>query len=76
MQITSEVTEGAMIWRVHGTKEAWLENFQSLQEYTDERIRVTGKQVEIHIYGSNMRIEYYGSADMKIVGQIQKIEYM
>ena len=30
MQVTSDVTEGALILRVHGTKEAWLENFQSL----------------------------------------------
>lgn len=76
MQVTSDVTEGALILRVHGTKEAWLENFQSLQEYTDEIIRVTGKQVEIRIYGTAMQIEYYGSADMKIVGLIQKIEYL
>lgn len=76
MQVTSDVTEGALILRVHGTKEAWLENFQSLQEYTDENIRVIGKQVGVHVHGCNMRIEYYGSADMKIVGQIQKIEYL
>lgn len=76
MQITSDVTEGATIVRVHGTKEAWLENYQSLLEYTDESIRVAGKHIEVCVEGTGMRIEYYGPIDMKIVGTIQKIEFV
>ncbi|MBQ8147357.1 MAG: YabP/YqfC family sporulation protein [Lachnospiraceae bacterium] len=76
MQVTSDVTEGVIILRVHGSKEAWLENFQSLQEYTAESIRVTGKSSGVWILGRNMRIEYYGAVEMKIIGEIQRIEYV
>lgn len=76
MQVTSDVTEGATIARVHGTREAWLENYQSLLEYTNERIRVAGKHNEVCIEGTGMRIEYYGAIDMKITGVIQKIEFI
>lgn len=75
MQVTRDVTEGATIVRVHGTKEAWLENYQTLLEYTDSCIRVAGKHIEVYVEGTGMRIEYYGSIDMKIVGTIQKIEF-
>ena len=47
MRMTSDVTEGASILRVHGNREAWLENYQSLLEYTDTRIRVAGKHMEV-----------------------------
>lgn len=76
MQVTSDVTEGATIVRVHGTSEAWLENYRTLLEYTDERIRVAGKHIEVCIEGTGMRIEYYGSIDMKITGAIRKIEFV
>lgn len=76
MQVTSDVTEGVIILRVHGSQEAWLENFQSLQEYTAESIRVTGKSSGVCILGRNMRIEYYGAVEMKIIGEILRIEYV
>ena len=44
-------------------------------EYTDERIRVSGKYSEIQIEGYGMRIEYYGNIDMKIQGVIRKIQF-
>ena len=61
--------------RVIGAGEAWLENYQTLMEYTDERIRVSGKYSEIQIEGYGMRIEYYGNIDMKIQGVIRKIQF-
>lgn len=75
MQVTSDVTEGATIVRVHGTREAWLENYKTLLDYTDTCIRVAGKHIGVRVEGTGMRIEYYGSIDMKIVGCIQKIEF-
>lgn len=75
MQITRDVTEGTTLLRVQGTQEAWLENYQSLMEYTDERIDVRGTDMGILLIGSGMRIEYYGTAEMKITGSIQKIEF-
>lgn len=75
MQITRDVTEGTTLLRVQGTQEAWLENYQSLLEYTDERIDVRGTDMGILLIGSGMRIEYYGTAEMKITGSIQKIEF-
>ena len=75
MQISRDVTEEAMVLRVIGAGEAWLENYQTLMEYTDERIRVSGKYSEIQIEGYGMRIEYYGNIDMKIQGVIRKIQF-
>lgn len=75
MQITRDVTEGTALLRVQGTKEAWLENYQSLLEYTDERIDVRGKDMEIVLTGMGMQIEYYGTAEMKITGSIRNIEF-
>lgn len=76
MQISRDVTEAAMILRVIGNNEAWVENYQSLQEYTDEKIRLAGKYAGLCIEGYGMRIVYYGSIDMKIQGNIQRIQFM
>lgn len=76
MQVTPDVTEGATILRVVGTNEALLENYRTLLEYTEENIRVAGKHIEVCITGSRMRIEHYGSVDMKITGIIEKIEFV
>lgn len=73
MQISRDVTEEAMVLRVIGSHEAWIENYRTLAEYTDERIRLIGKDAGICLEGYGMRIIYYGSIDMKIQGNIQKI---
>ncbi len=75
MQVPVDVTEGATVLRVYGTGEAWLENYRTLLEYTQDRIRVAGKHIEVCLTGAGMRIEHYGAVDMKITGTIQKIEF-
>lgn len=76
MQMPNDVTDGAIILRTQGREELWLENYRTLTEYTDQNIRVIGRHAEVHIYGEHMRIDYYGSEDMKITGVVSKIEFV
>ncbi len=76
MQLASDVMEGDFILRMIGTQQIWLENYRSILEYTETQIVVIGKQVRIQMQGTNLRIEYYGSVEMKISGRIESIQIL
>lgn len=76
MQLASDVMEGDFILRMIGKQQVWLENYRSILEYTAEQIVVIGKQIRIQMQGTNLRIEYYGTVEMKISGNIESIQFV
>lgn len=76
MQIARDVTEGSFLLRMIGREQVWLENYKSLLTYTDRQIIVSAKNLKIEITGCNMRIDYYGTVEMKIEGLIEDIRFV
>ena len=57
-----------------GNRNALIENYKGLIEYHDKLIVVQSKDEEISIIGEHLRIRYYTRTEMRIAGDIEKIE--
>ena len=66
---------GAAIVTVTGNREAFVENYKGILEYTTESIVLQGKNAKICFEGKNLSIDYYTNEDMKIGGFIECVRY-
>lgn len=66
---------GSSILTVTGQKEAYVENYRGIIEYTTNQIRLQTKTCQLLICGCNLSIDYYSNEEMKITGTIQEIKY-
>lgn len=67
---------GAAIVTVTGNREAFVENYKGILEYTTESIVLQGKNAKICFEGKNLSIDYYTNEDMKISGKIDTLRYL
>lgn len=75
MNVPEDIVFGALVLLVTGNKEAEIQNYRGILEYTDEIIAIQGKKQVLIIRGSNLLIEYFTNESMKVMGQIDTIEY-
>lgn len=67
---------GASIVSVTGNREAFIENYKGILEYTKDSIVLQGKNCRISFQGRQLSIDYYTNEDMKISGVIESIRYL
>ncbi|MBD5520444.1 MAG: sporulation protein [Lachnospiraceae bacterium] len=67
---------GASIVSVTGNKEAFIENYKGILEYTSDSIVLQGKNCRICFQGKQLSIDYYTNEDMKISGVIEAVRYL
>lgn len=67
---------GASIVSVTGNKEAFIENYKGILEYTSDSIVLQGKNCRICFQGKQLSIDYYTNEDMKISGIIEAVRYL
>ena len=70
-----DVILGVPLVTVTGHREACIENYRGILEYTDKLIRIQTKMGKIHVSGKALQVEYYNNDEMKIVGYITMIEF-
>lgn len=75
-QIPEDLAEGAILLQVTGRKEAYIENYRGIIEYTDTRIRLAGRHCRLEIEGRQLTIPFYTAEEMKITGYIEHISYL
>ncbi len=75
MNVPEDIVFGALVLLVTGNKEAEIQNYRGILEYTDEIIIVQGKKQVLIIRGRNLLIEYFTNESMKVMGEIDTIEY-
>lgn len=75
LQLPKDIVMGAMKIELTGNKEAWIENYRGLLEYTDTCIRLQGKHGQVQIEGKALCIEYYTNEDLKITGCFSNIKF-
>ena len=74
-KLPKDILLGFSILTAIGHKEIWIENYKGIIEYTEEQVSIQGKNGRIIISGKNLSIDYYSNEDMKIVGNINQIQY-
>lgn len=67
---------GASIVSVTGNREAFIENYRGIIEYTKDSIVLQGKNCRICFQGKQLSIDYYTNEDMKISGIIENVRYL
>ena len=64
------------VWiRSVGNRELYIENFQSILEYSDRIVRLQAKYDQLCIEGRQLQIRYYNREEMKICGRIHCIRF-
>ncbi len=71
-----DVILGVPLVTVIGQNETCIENYRGILEYTEKFIRIQTKLGKIHITGKELQIEYYTNDEMKIIGQVERIEFL
>jgi len=75
LALPADVFSSACIMTVTGRYCLQLENYKSIVEYTDSRIRVQTKQCVVVVSGTQLRIAFFTDEEMQIEGRIGRIEY-
>lgn len=53
-----------------------VENYESIIEYTEVKIRLQAKGYRIQIEGKELVIEYFSEDEMKVSGKLEKITFL
>ena len=52
-----------------------VENYRSILFFSDEMLRLTGKNTRLTIKGKGLSIEYYDRDNLRVTGQIVSVEF-
>ena len=75
LELPREVTSSDVKLTLNGFDEILIENYKNILEYQDILIKVNTFEGAISIYGFNLRLEQMTDEDIKIIGQIDNIEF-
>ncbi len=70
LKLPKDMMMGAFILSMTGNREALIENYRGILEYTDTCILLQTKSGQVRFEGCNLVIEYYTNENMKITGHI------
>lgn len=76
LQLPKDVCLGALRVTLTGNREAWIENYRGILEYTEGVILLQAKNGQVCFEGNRLSIDYYTNEDMKISGCIQCVRYL
>lgn len=66
---------GAMNITLTGKYDVYIENYNSIIEYSDNVIKINGKGSNVKIIGKSLIIDSYTKREMRIIGIIKEIVY-
>lgn len=75
LEVPKDVALGEAIITLTGKREAIIENYKGIVEYTNDFIRVLTKNGVIEFKGSQFVITYLTNEEIKIVGAITELHY-
>ncbi len=76
LRLPKDICMGAMRITMTGNREAWIENYRGILEYTEQMILLQGKTCQVCFEGTGLSIDYYTNEDMKISGCISCVRYL
>lgn len=76
LKLPKDICMGAPKVSMTGNREAWIENYRGILEYTEKVILLQAKNCQIAFEGAGLSIDYYTTEDMKISGCISCVRYL
>ncbi len=76
LRLPKDTMLGAAIVTLTGNREAFIQNYKGILEYTEESIVLQGKNCRIRLEGKRLSIDYYTNEDMKISGSIDAVRFV
>lgn len=76
LKLPKDICMGALRVTLTGNREAWIENYRGILEYTERMILLQGKTCQVCFEGTGLSIDYYTNEDMKISGCIACVRYL
>ncbi|MEZ3428349.1 MAG: YabP/YqfC family sporulation protein [Lachnospiraceae bacterium] len=73
LKLPKDMVMGAFMLSMTGNREAFIENYRGILEYTDTCILLQTKTGQVRFTGTRLVIEYYTNEDMKIGGCITSV---
>ncbi|PKM96023.1 MAG: sporulation protein [Firmicutes bacterium HGW-Firmicutes-1] len=74
-EVPKDVVLGEAIITLTGKREAIIENYKGIVEYTNDYIKILTKNGVIEFKGSNFNITYLTNEEIKVIGSIVEINY-
>ena len=75
LHLPEDVVLGEMLLYFTGSRAAVVENYRSILFFSDEMLRLTGKNIRLTIKGKGLSIEYYDRDNLRVTGQIVSAEF-
>lgn len=75
LKFPEEVVRNLPIINITGDRSIFIENFKSIVDYHEDYIRIKAKNMFLSLSGCKLTIEYYNQEEIKILGNITKIEF-
>ena len=76
LKLPKDICMGAIKVTMTGNREAWIENYRGILEYTEKVILLQAKTCQVSFEGTGLSIDYYTNEDMKISGCICCVKYL
>lgn len=76
LKLPKDICMGALKVTMTGNREAWIENYRGILEYTEGVILLQAKTCQVSFEGTGLSIDYYTNEDMKISGCITCVKYL
>ena len=76
LSLPRDVVFGDFIITLTGNQEVLIENYRGILSYDDQKISIQGNHVVLNICGSHLAIDYYSQEAMKVLGRIERLEYI
>ena len=73
LEVPKDLASQEPLLTVTGNSGLCIENYKSIQSYSQESIRILTRKGRIRICGKSLRIQYYTSDEMGISGHFQEI---
>ena len=73
LEVPEDLAAQESLLTITGNSSLYIENYKSIQSYSQESIRILTRKGRIKICGKALRIQYYTSDEMGISGDFQEI---
>ncbi len=75
LKLPRDVVLGEVLISFVGRCSVTIENYRGILIYDDSTVKLQAKNCKLQIHGRRLHIDYYNCEEMRITGQILRLEF-